>query len=306
MNLAQRLLPILCFLLVLPLSADSYISFHIGRTISHSDMDLDLIHIGHPTYCDSLLYPNPAEAPTGGACAVYEKQRAYAGKINPDAGWFARYAVGRRFDVWRLEVIHEHSQLNHVEQLLPLATTGDSQISSKSNEWSQFALPSNTYDDQGTRILAFNGLRDFALSDKWTGYVGVGLGIAHLDFNYGNDFLRKTVAEGYLEVPFPVDWPEIAKTNAAGTLSAFYESVTGLVTTYSFIAGVDFDTGQDTSLGVRLTWREFGEFTHKDAVWTTIRSHAPVLADGRTPFISDLEFKPWGYLGFSFVLTRYF
>lgn len=306
MNLVPRFLPTLGILLVLPLSADSYISFHIGRTISHSDIDLDLIHIGHPTYCDSLLYPNPAEVPTDGECGVYEKQRAYAGKINPDSGWFARYAFGRRFDAWRLEIIHEHSQLNHVEQLLPLATTGDAQISSKASEWSQFALPNNTYDDQGTRILAVNGLRDFELTDKWTGYIGGGLGIAQLDFNYGNKFLRKTVSEGYLEVPFSVDWPEVAKVNAAGTLSAFYESVSGLVMTFSIIAGADFDTGQDSSLGVRLTWREFGELTHKDAEWTTIRSHAPVLADGRTPFSSDLEFKPRGYLGLSFVLTRYF
>ena len=188
--------------------------------------------------------------------------------------------------------------------MLPLATSGDSAIDSKTNEWSQYALPNNSYDDQSTSIFSANLLRDFDLASDWSAYVGAGLGVAFIDFNYGTEFLRKTVGEGYLEVPSPIDWPTEAKLNAAGSLSAIEEAVQQRALTYSFIAGIDVDRGQDLTVGVRVTWRVIGDIEHDDALWSTIRSHAPVLADVSTPFESDFVFKSWSYLTIGFVATR--
>ena len=137
--------------------------------------------------------------------------------------------------------------------MLPLGTSGDSAIESKTNEWSQCALPNNSYDDQGTSIFAANVLRDFDLASGRSAYIGAGLGVVFLDFNYGTEFLRKTVDEGYLEVPSPIDWPTEAKLSAAGSLSAIEEAVQQRALTYSFIAGIDVDKGQDLSVGVRAT-----------------------------------------------------
>ena len=147
MSISLRIALAVCAFTLTPLKAESYISFQFGSIMSPLEIDLDLIHIGQPTYCDSLLYPNPSNAPTDGACALFEKQRAYAGKVSPDGGWFAGFAHGRNFGSWRFEGFYERNQMKRSEQLLPLATTGNAQMSSKSNEWSQFALPSNTYDD---------------------------------------------------------------------------------------------------------------------------------------------------------------
>ncbi len=295
---------ILCTLSMTTLSAESYVSFQWGLAGSHSDVDVDVFNINYPTYCDTLLYPDPSDAPTDGACTPKQRQRSYAGLYKPGGGWFASLGYGRVFGSWRVEGIYERNQFKSAQDLLPLATSGDSAIDSKTNEWSQYALPNNSFNDQGTSIFAVNVLRDFELAPRWQAYVGAGFGVAFLDFHYGEQFLRKTVREGYLNVPFPVDWPTEAKLNAAGSLSAINEAVQQRALTYSFLAGVDMHIGQDLSLGLRITWRVIGDVEHDNALWTTIRSHAPVTADGRTPFVSNFVFKSWSHVTIGFVATR--
>ena len=288
----------------MPLVANSYVSLEWGLTTSHSTVDVDVIHINHPTYCDTLLYTASDTAPTDGACATNIRGRSYAGLFTPDAGWLASAAYGRNFGSWRVEGRYERNQFGSAEQLLPLATSGDSAILSKTNEWSQFTLPNNSYVDQGSSILDVTVLRDFQLNTNWSAYVGASVGVALLNFNYGNEFLRKTVDEGYLDVPFPIQWPTAAKLNAAGTLSKLNTTVQKSTMTYNLMAGIDFHHGPNLTLGVRLTWRVIGEVEHDKALWTTIRSHTPVIADGRTPFESDFVFQSWSYLKVGFVVTR--
>ena len=74
-----------------------------------------------------------------------------------------------------------------------------------------------------------------------------------LDFNYGTEFLHKTGGEGYLDVPSPVDWPTVTKVNAAGSLIAIEEVVQQRALTYSFVAGIDVERGQDLTIGVRVS-----------------------------------------------------
>ncbi|MYF38021.1 MAG: hypothetical protein F4219_04525 [Gammaproteobacteria bacterium] len=305
MNDTWRICLLLMFLVTIPLGADSYISLQLGLATTQSEIDVDVIHVGHPTYCDSVLYPDPAEAPTDGACASDQRQRAYAGLFKQEGGWLTSVAYGRVFGSWRVEGFFERNQFGSSKQLLPLATSGDSAILSKTNEWSQFQLPNNSYDDQGTLIFGLNVIKNFDLATSWGwfGYLGAGLGVAALDFNYGNEFLRKTVDEGYLDVPFPVDWPVDAKMNAAGSLSAIDASIKERTLTYSLIAGVDVYSGPDVTLGLRVTWRVIDDVERDKALWTTIRSHAPVIADGRTPFESDFVFKSWSYFTVGLVAT---
>lgn len=297
---------VLCTLTTVSLGADSYVSFQSGLATSHSDVDVDVYGIHHPTYCDVLLYPDHTNAPTEGACALYEYRRTWLGLYKPVEGWFANVAYGRVLGSWRVEGMFERNQFGSDQRLLPLATRVYPAILSKSNEWSQYAPPNNSYDDQSTSILAVNVLREFdtafaSVWDSW--YLGAGIGIAFLDFNYGNEFLRKTIGEGYLDVQFPVQWPDAAKSNAAGSLSSFSTGVQERVLTYSLIAGVNFFTTTDSSLGVRLSWRVIDDVEHESVLWRTIRSHAPVFADGRTPFESDFVFKSWSYLTIGLVAT---
>lgn len=297
---------ILCTLTAVSLGADSYVSFQSGLATSHSDVDVDVFGIHHPTYCDVLLYPDPTDAPTDGACASYEYRRSWLGLYKPDGGWFASIAYGRVLGSWRIEGMYERNQFGSDQRLLPFVNRVYGATLSKTNEWSQYALPNNSYDDQSSSILGVNVLREFETAparvwDSW--YIGAGLGIAFLDFNYGNEFLRKTVGEGYLVVPFPIQWPETAKLNAAGSVSSFTASVQERVLTYSLIAGFNVFTSTDVTLGVRLSWRVIGDLEHDGALWRTIRSHEPVFADGRTPFESDFGFESWSYLSIGLAAT---
>lgn len=297
---------VVSLMLVFSTTAESYISFQWAAAVNHSEVDLDVIHLGHPTYCDSLLYTSSSDAPTDGPCGATFKQKAYTGLFTPAGGWFTSVAYGRRVGSWRIEGSYERNQFSRAQQLLPLAATGDSQIVSKNNEWSQFALPSNWYDDRGTSIVSFDVFGDLitGAGDDWIFYLGGGIGLAWLDFQYGNDFLRKTVEEGYLEVPFPVQWPDSAKRNAAGTLSNVADTVREYTITYSFKLGFDVDISEDTAIGLRLTWRTISDVEHDGAVWTAIRSHAPVIADGQTPFVSDWDFHSYSYMTIGFVVNR--
>ena len=134
------------------IAADSYLSLQSGLATSHSDVDVDVYGINYPTYCDFVLYPDPSDAPTDGACALYVYQRSWSGLYKPDGGWFASLAYGRVVGSWRIEGMYERNQFRSDQQLLPLAISGDSAILSKTNEWSQYALPNNAYDDQSTSI----------------------------------------------------------------------------------------------------------------------------------------------------------
>ena len=111
--------------------------------------------------------------------------------------------------------------------------------------------------------------------------------------------------DGYLDVPSPIDWPLEAKLNAAGSLSAIEEAVQQRALTYSFIAGIDGDREQDLTIGLRVTWRVIGDIEHDNALCSTIRSHAPVLANSSTPFESNFVFKSGSYLTIGFVATRH-
>ncbi len=305
---------ILCLVALLcsqVLHANFYISYQLGANRASDDLgdvEVDVILVSHPTYCDSLLYPDPSSAPTDGACADYTREKAYEGFYNRGNGWFSSLHLGKGFSRWRIEGSFERTQMGNVSAILPLAVSGNSAIDSKSNEWSAFDLPKNWYSDSGTTIVGMNVLYEFIPSEfaRWTPYLGGGIGIALQDFTYGNEFLRKTIREGYLDVPSPVDWPDEAKANAAGTLSRFETSVSEQSLTYNLIAGFDYAIGADdtTRIGLRAGWRVIEEVEVKDILWTTIRSHSPVVADGVTPFTTDLVFSSTSQLVFSLMVTH--
>ena len=63
---------------------------------------------------------------------------------------------------------------------------------------------------------------------------------------------------------------------------------------FQLLAGVDYSLSERTSVGVALRWARFDDVDDV-ATWNLIRSHAPVQADGVTPFDASLEFAGLGY-----------
>ncbi len=76
---------------------------------------------------------------------------------------------------------------------------------------------------------------------------------------------------------------------AAGTLSYIDTELKKNRFGFQVIGGVDYALGEDFSIGAKVRWTRFGGFDRDDVLWTEVRNHRPVRADGVTPFTSDLE-----------------
>ena len=94
-------------------------------------------------------------------------------------------------------------------------------------------------------------------------------------------------------------------TRAAGTVSLLDTPVTGTLLGVQVLAGVDYAVGERTSMGLTAHWARFGELT-EDVVWSIIRSHAPVRADGVTPFSGELTFDSVAYWAVTLGLKYHF
>lgn len=53
---------------------ESYKSVQSGLIGTHCEVDVDVHDNSQPTYCDTILYPNPDDATTTGACASNKLQ----------------------------------------------------------------------------------------------------------------------------------------------------------------------------------------------------------------------------------------
>lgn len=116
--------------------------------------------------------------------------------------------------------------------------------------------------------------------------------------------MRKTIGEGYQDVAPPLTVAD-RPAAAAGTLSLLDPTVTDTLLGVQVLAGVDYAVGDRTSLGIHAHWARFGDMT-QDVVWSIIRSHTPVRADGVTPFSGEVTFDGLAYWAVTFGMKYHF
>ncbi len=92
---------------------------------------------------------------------------------------------------------------------------------------------------------------------------------------------------------------------AAGTLSSLDTTVRQETFGFQVLAGADYALTEHASVGVTGRWAQFGHITD-EATWDLIRSHAPVQADGVTPFDTTQRFEGISYLAVTVSLKYYF
>lgn len=202
------------------------------------------------------------------------------------------------YDLGRLRLELEHLSRHQGGLTVPLRTaSGNVAIAGKGNEWSPVDAPTESVSDFSSREFFVNAYWDFENDSSWTPYLGIGAGWARTNLRYEVRLLRKTLAQGYQDVTPPQTLAD-RPAAAAGSLSLFDDEFQDDVFGYQILAGLDHALGDRTSFTIQLRWTRFAELTGS-AVWTVIRSHAPVQADGTTPFTSDLGFDGLGYVGAS-------
>ena len=248
--------------------------------------------IHHPTRCDVLLYPRSVRPPVDDpACLNTVPAVIASNEFDHGRGLASGVMVGDAAGRVRLEVDSLHRYLG--DNTSPLGDTASAALQGKGFEWSSDQPPHEWSGDYAAHQFFANAYYDVRNASDWTPDVGAGIGLAATALSYYAQLVRKPEAE-YLLVAFDPDWPAAAKRAAAGTASILDTTATTTVFGYQVLAGVDYALSPRTSMGVTARWARFDDVTH-DTTWNLIRSHAPVQADGVTPFDAHLEFGGIGY-----------
>lgn len=250
-----------------------------------------------PTRCDRLLYPNLADAPRDAGClAGSELGGLYS--YDPEAGLGGSVAVGYSLGPLsvELEALQRHQIIHNT--FLMLGTQAGAAITGKETEWSPGRPPWGDISEFRGRQFFANLTWSLPTGSRLTPYLGVGGGLSQVAYRYYLGFARKSIAEGYLEVfggsrtdpGASPDWQRAA----AGTVSELTTDVSETGLGFQLLAGVDYALSDQVSIGLKGRWMQAPD-VRVDAQWATVRSHAPVHADGVTPFVSTMDFTRLGY-----------
>ena len=266
--------------------------FYAGMELGFAnaeDVGSVLSAVNHPTRCDSLVGGDPS----GPGCADTTPETLTANSFDLGTGFLGGVSIGYVLDRFRIEF--EYLNRSQGGDSLPWRFGGNV-IGGKLPEVSEIDPPSEHVSDFSAHQFFINAYYDFLNSSRWTPYVGAGVGWARTSLDYQARFLRKTVAQGY-----PADKPQAA----AGTLSLLDTELTDTLFGFQFLGGLDYALTEKVSIGMKARWASFQDL-EGDTVWTLIRSHKPVRADGTTPFDSKLTFSDIQYWALTFGLKYAF
>ena len=276
-----------------------YIGFEEGgpraRT-AHSSQTF----LNHPTRCDRLLYPEGWTPPDDPACDAREAATAITNSFDVGTGFGYGSTVGLSFGALRVEL--DFRLRGHGRDTRPIKVAdGNEPLTGKRAEWA--TAPLETLSDVRADEGFLNLYYDYENRTRWTPYVGAGMGLAQIEAHYAASFVRKPEPE-YLAIDFVPDWPEEAKRAAAETANLLNAEISGWTPGFQFIAGLDMNLGE-LLVGVKVRWGRFRELT-TTTEYDLIRSHAPVQADGVTPFSVDIGLGGLGYREVALVMKYYF
>jgi len=272
-------------------AGEAYVSVSPG--LAWDEIDASAAGISHPTRCDRLLYANPADAPTDAACADSTPRLLFSDEFDFGAGQAGSISLGYAWERFRLEA--EFFGRSQGRETRPgIAASGNVALEGKNSEWSDDLPPYYQISGFRTRQLFVNAYYAFGSGSAWKPFVGAGVGIARIDAAFEGSYLRRALADGYVaavggDPAQPEDW-QIA---AAGSQSRFDAKLSDEVFGHHAAAGVERQLADRTQAFLMLRWSSFGNMS-QNTQWSTIRSHAPVQADGITPFTSELAFENMG------------
>ena len=289
-----------CFAAGISLSALAQADFYVGADIGLADsraLDSTSFGTSRPTRCDVLMYEDSTRPTTAiandPACEAPDPKRKWGSRFDTGSGLAAGLHAGYVRDRFRFELEFMHIKPGSASHPIITASTHPG-LASKDREWSETEPPHEWISDYRIRQYFANVFYDFASESRWTPYVGLGAGWARMRMQYKRRLLRKTEAEGYLDVAPDVPaaqrgygWDESSwlewRQNAAGTLTAMDTELSDTLFGFQLLAGVDYALTDRTSVGIKARWAQFDDFRDY-AAYDQLRDHEPVDVDGVTPF----------------------
>lgn len=271
-----------------------YVGLNLGLT-SSARLDSALSAVTNPTKCDRLLYDDPALAPNSAPeCTDTTRRQLSSNGFSPGPGFTGGLSAGYAFGRPRIEFEYRaRTQGGDVSPLIE--STTNQAVVSKSLEWSPVSPPTESISNYRVHQVFANLYFDFPNDSRWTPFLGAGAGMARTDFRYTRRLVRKTLDQGYQDVEPPLTLAD-RPAAAAGTVSLLQPDLSGTLPGFQVLGGLDYALGERTSIGLNAHWSRFGELA-QDVVWSIIRSHEPVRADGTTPFSGTVRvdsFRYWG------------
>ena len=262
----------------------AYVSVSLG--IAGDKVDASTTAVNHPTRCDSLLYADSANVPSDPACMDNVPRPLFADTFDLGGAPAGAVSLGYAWNRFRIEA--EILGSSHDGETRPgIAGADNPALQGKNSEWSSDSPPHYRLSNFRSRQLFFNLYYSLAEESLWTPYIGVGAGFTRIKADYFGSYLRRTVADGYIEaVGGDPTRPEEWQLAAAGSESRLDTDVSDEAFGYQLLAGVERRLRDSTYAFLTLRWSDFAGISDHDT-WTTIRSHAPFQADGVTPFTSQ-------------------
>ena len=272
----------------------AYVGLNLGLT-SSARLDSALSAVTNPTKCDRLLYDDPALAPNSAPeCTDTTLRQLSSNGFSPGPGFTGGLSAGYAFGRPRIEFEYRaRTQGGDVSPLIE--STTNQAVVSKSLEWSPVSPPTESISNYRVHQVFANLYFDFPNDSRWTPFLGAGAGMARTDLVYTRRLVRKTLDQGYQDVEPPLTLAD-RPAAAAGTVSLLQPDLSGTLPGLQVLGGVDYALGQRTSIGLNAHWSRFGELA-QDVVWSIIRSHEPVRADGTTPFSGTVRVDSFQYWG---------
>ena len=206
--------------------------------------------------------------------------------------------LGYDFGRYRLEL---ERQLRHGDErsAAPLGVSQDEGLASKASEWSSSMPPAALSGFQSDEVF-LTVMREWHPAERWTPYIGLGVGWSRIRVRYAMTFIRKTLAEGYQDVDPPLTL-EDRPAEAAGTVSVFDQTFRGDVFGWQAVVGAEYALTERTGLRFSLRRADFRDLA-RTGTWASVRSLVPVGDTGDMP----VEFRGLGYAAAEVGLTYRF
>jgi len=275
-------------------SAQGRDGFYLRGDFGDSDaltMRARIEGIDHPTRCDRLLYPDPATVPRDPACSA--SASGVFATVEFDRGaetMTSATALALGYARGRLRVEAELSNTMLGGTSAPMLEPGQL-AAERVDEWSAVERPQARVSGFSVNDLFVNVHLDFSNSSRFTPFLGVGGGFSTVILAFEGLRVRRTLADGF--APAGGAAPAVGtmvpawQTRAAGTADYMSLPLAESTLGTNLIGGVAFEANERVRIVFRGRYSRYRD-VHTPGKWDLVRSHGPVLADGRTPATFDL------------------
>ena len=275
-------------------SDGAYLGMDLGLAIAPS-LHINASSNDWGTKCDAFLNPDQIEVTN--ECDVQPPQSTRTNDIDGGVGILSGLTIGYRLGNFRGEGEYFYRATTHNDQATP--DVGNNAILTAKLD-QEIDLAEEGIDDVMSHNAFANLYYDIPTTSKFTPYIGVGIGIARVSIDYSSLWTRNVNPATITTFNDP-----IMKNRIAGTTSVGAAKFTDTMLGYQALAGIDYQVSDQVSLGIKVRWTDFGEFSARRER-DQLRSHDSTIRPGGDRIWYGARTDDIQFFGASLNLKYYF